>query len=225
MIGTGLTLYNRSQEGGDGYLLFALFYCIQTGIDEPKCDKEGTLGKESYQNQVCVYEIVFVCIYCNICNNILYNYNYMVEYFWLFPILLHIFNNTLNNCKIYHHMYLIIHIIHYYIHCTYAYFTYIAYIAYMYILLHTLHMCIYYYMYCTVSSHFDLKWPSLMKRLLKDLSPLNFSFSQQWLDMMWPRVHEVGTFLYLWAALSWQLQHQVLRSYGKSELSVRHNFT
>lgn len=94
----------------------------------------------------------------------------MGEYFWLFPILLHIFNNTLYNCKIYHHIYLITHIIHYYIHCTYAYI--ITYIVYMYILLHALHMCIYYYMYCTVSSHFDMKWTSLMKRLLKDLSIL-----------------------------------------------------
>lgn len=44
---------------------------------------------------------------------------------------------------------------------------------------------------------FDRKWPNLMKRRLKDLSPLNFSFSQQWLDMMWARAQEVGTFLYL----------------------------
>lgn len=68
MIGTGLTLCNRSQDGGDGYLLFALFYCIQTGIDEHKCDKERRLGKGSYQNQVCVRESVCVCVYCNICN-------------------------------------------------------------------------------------------------------------------------------------------------------------
>lgn len=63
MIGTGLTPCNRSQDGGNGYLPFVIFYCIQTGIDERKCDKERRLEKESYWNQVCVCEKECLCVY------------------------------------------------------------------------------------------------------------------------------------------------------------------
>lgn len=83
MTGTGLTPSNRSQDGGNWYLLSALFYCIQTGIDEHKWDKEGRLGKESYQNQVCVREkeSVYILQYMQIYNILLHTWHICIYYY------------------------------------------------------------------------------------------------------------------------------------------------